>query len=66
MLAASGGCLGIVSSTVTAQRSVARHPVVIDGELRIVDVCTGEVMKLPPGAVEAPGPFHPIEEDCDD
>lgn len=65
VLVSSGGCLAIAGNTVNAERYAARQAVVVDGQLCIVDVCTGEVMKLPEGNVETAGPFRPVEPDIE-
>ncbi len=66
MLASSGGCGIVIGNRLAEQRFAARHPVAVDGRLYVVDVKTGEVMKLPDDAVERAGSFHPVDEDGDD
>lgn len=51
------GCFNIVSSK--GHRIMAsRQPVVLDGEVYFVDVVTGDVYRLPPGAVGSAKEFH--------
>ncbi|MCC7293404.1 MAG: hypothetical protein IT449_15195 [Phycisphaerales bacterium] len=60
-LTLSCGCVGVIGNTVTVRDDLmARKPVVVDGRIYIVDVRTGRVMAMDPGACATAGPFEPV------
>ena len=57
-----GGCIAAIGNKVDFPDQVAaRRPVVIDGRIYVVDVCTGKVMALEPAAAQNAGAFEVIE-----
>lgn len=60
-LALCSGCVGVIGNTVTVRDDLmARKPVVVDGRIYVVDVRTGRVMAMDPGACATAGPFEPV------
>ncbi len=61
LVLSAGGCVAVAGNTVRAGQS--RFPLHVDGRVYVVDVDTGEVMRLPAGALDNAGPFRPIDAD---